>query len=165
MRMKFLSIKEYFYKLNTIGFILLLLPLGVFIFLHFRALENAPMMPDLETETTLLTIAIIIFFIDLTIVHLWWRIRLRRLETLLELAKKMDGYYSLTLLKMAVYCSFSLLSALGFFLTGSDWFTGLFILTSALLILQWPTPSAFCRYFTLRNDEREMILNGTDVKK
>ena len=162
--MKFLSIKEYFYKLNTIGFILLLLPLLPFIFLHFWSLRNAPMMPDPETETTLLIVAIIIFFIDLTSVHLWWKLRLKQLETLLELAKKMDGYYALTLLKMAVYCGYSLLMAAGFFITGSEWFTGLFILTSLLMIFQWPTPSAFCRYFTLRNDEREMIMHGTDVK-
>ncbi len=79
-----------------------------------------------------------------------------------ELAKKMDGYYVLTLLKMLVYSGYSLIMAAGFFLTGSDWFTGLFILMSLVLGLQWPTPSAFCKYFTLRNDEREMIMEGSD---
>ncbi|MEJ0057572.1 MAG: hypothetical protein WDN75_19165 [Bacteroidota bacterium] len=119
-------------------------------------------MPEPETETMLLTVAIVIFFIDLTSVHLWWKIRRKQLETLPELAKKMDGYYVLTLLKMLVYSGYSLIMAAGFFLTGSDWFTGLFILMSLVLGLQWPTPSAFCKYFTLRNDEREMIMEGSD---
>ncbi len=163
--MKFLSIKEYFYKLNTIGFILLLLPLLAFIFLYLWMLKNAAMLPDPETESTLLIVSIIIFFVDLTTVNLLWRMRLKRLNALIELAKKMDGYYTLTILKMAVYCGYSLMMAAGFFLTGSAWFTGLFILTSVLLVLQWPSPSSFCKYYTLRNDERDMIMRGTDVKK
>ncbi|NOT77220.1 MAG: hypothetical protein HOP08_20035 [Cyclobacteriaceae bacterium] len=161
--MKFLSIKEYFYKLNTIGFILLLMPLMVFIFLYYTLPENVPMVSDQEQEATLLLIVLVIFFIDLTTVHWLWSVKMKKIEKEIELAKRMDGYYSLTIMKMVMYCAGSLMMAFAFYLTSSMMFTAFFLAISIVIAFQWPSASAFCKHFRLHGREREMIMTGGDV--
>jgi hypothetical protein len=160
--MKFLSVKEYFYKLNTIGFIVLLLPTTAFAFLHYRSLSVGAPMADIIGVTTNLTAIAIITTADLTIVHLWWALRMKRLRSLIEIARKMDGYYSLTVTKMLVYCFTGMMMAVGFFLTANDWFSGLFVLLALSLVAQWPSRSSFCSQFQLRSDERAMIMENVD---
>ncbi len=161
--MKFRSIKEYFYKLNTIGFILLLLPLVAFIYLYYQPIDRRPIITELQSEIILLSALTIIFLIDLTIVHWVWSAKIQRLQTLSELARKMDGYFSLALFKMASYCGCSLLMAAGFFLTGNSLFTVLFLIIVITLTFQWPSSTSFCRHFDLRGSERDMILNNRDL--
>ncbi len=163
--MKFLSIKEYFYKLNTIGFILLLLPLLVFIFLYYWLEYHRPLMAYYESKFTLLQVAIIASLLILTGVYWVGRIRMNRLRKLIELARKMDGYYAITLLKMAGYCGCSLLMATGFFLTGDSWYTATFIIIAVSMAFQWPSRARFCRTFDLRGGERDMIMNNRDFFK
>ena len=163
--MKFLSIKEYFYKLNTIGFILLLLPLGVFIFLYYRSIAWQPWIVDQQSAFMLIGTFIIIFLVDLTIVHWVWKAKMNKLKTNIELTRKMDGYFVLTMLKMSVYCGCSLLMAIGFFLTQDSMFTGGFILFAIGMVFQWPSPALFCKHLDLRGSEREMVLQNTDMPK
>lgn len=159
--MKYLSVKEYFYKLNTIGFIVLLIPLLTFCFLYFRSLSYLPPFAhDMGLETDLIGAAVIA--LDLTIVHLWWIWKMNRLRSRLEIAQKMDGYYELTVMKMVGYCIASLLTGLGFFLTGSPTFSYYFIGLQLLLAIQWPTRSSLCSKFSLRSDERAMIMENVD---
>lgn len=163
--MKFLSIREYFYKLNTIGFILLLPPMAVFIFLYYWLGSNTPVMAFSQSSSMLMQIAIGASMVGLTGVHWTLHLKLIRLRRHIELARKMDGYYSMTILRMAGYCSCSLLMAAGFFLTGESWYTGLFILIALGMVLQWPSRQRFCRLFHLRGGERDMIMNNRDFFK
>ncbi len=160
--MKFLSVKEYFYKLNTIGFIVLLLPTGAFAFLYYRSLTTWPPMADPSGVVTNLIAVALIVFADLTIVHLWYMFKLSRLRSLIEISRKMDGYFSMTVTKMIVYCFTCLVAAAAFFLTGSEWFSGLFIALEIALIIQWPSRKSFCSKFALRNDEKAMIMQNVD---
>jgi hypothetical protein len=161
--MKFQSIKEYFYKLTTIGFILLLPPFFAFFFLYNYMLTHRPVYPGQRVETILLSIGSVIFLIALTTVHWVYYDRLRRLKKLIELARKMDGYFSITFMRMIVYCASGMLAAVGFYLTASPYFTGMFALEVAIGVLQWPSPSAFCRTLKLRGAERDMIIHGRDI--
>jgi hypothetical protein len=160
--MKFLSVKEYFYKLNTIGFIVLLLPTGVFAFLYYRSLSTWPPMADPNGVATNLVAAILIMIADLTIVHLWWAFKIKRLQTKIEISRKMEGYFSMTVTKMMVYCFTCFITAIGFFLTGSEWFSGFFLLLQVALLFQWPSRASFCAQFSLRNDEKAMIMQNVD---
>ena len=161
--MKFQSIKEYFYKLTTIGFILLLLPLVVFIFLYYYLGNQEQAITDQQSEILLISALVIIFLITLTIVHWLYNIRVRRLRKLIELAMKMDGFFSLTFLKLSTYCTCGLISSVGFYLTANSMFTGLFILIAIAAVIQWPSPSSFCRRMNLRGPERDMVLNNLDL--
>src|SRR4051812_21221616 len=160
--MKFLSVKEYFYKLNTIGFIVLLLPLGAFAFLYYRSLSTWPPMADPNGVITNLIGAALIIVADLTIVHLWWIFRMKRLQSLIEISRKMDGYFYMTVTKMIVYCFTCFVMAIGFFLTGSEWFSGLFVALEVALLFQWPSRGSFCSQFSLRSDEKAMIMQNVD---
>lgn len=161
--MKFQSIKEYFYKLTTIGFILLLLPLVVFIFLYYYLNQKEPVIMDRQTEVILLCSIVIIFLIALTSVHWLYNQRVKRLKKLLELARKMEGFFSLTFLKLSTYCTCGLIASVGFYLTANSMFTGLFILIAIAAVIQWPSPSSFCRRMDLRGSERDMVLNNRDI--
>ena len=161
--MKFQSIKEYFYKLTTIGFILLLLPLVVFIFLYYYLGNQEQAITDQQSEILLLSALVIIFLITLTIVHWLYNVRVRRLKKRIELAMKMDGFYSLTFLKLSTYCACGLIAAVGFYLTANSMFTGLFILIAIAAVIQWPSPSSFCRRMDLRGAERDMVLKNRDL--
>lgn len=163
--MNFFSIKEYFYKLNTISFILLLLPMVAFIFLYYRSIQSQPLITQ-EPEMIMTLEAVgILFLIDLTIVHWLWKGRMKKLKSRIELADRMEGYFWFTLLKMASYCGCSLLMATGFFLTANSYFTGLFALVMITILFQWPTPSSFCRQLDLRGSERDMVIHNRDLPK
>ncbi len=161
--MIFFSIREFFYKLNTIGFILLLLPLIVFVYLYLHAIETDATIIQEGDHSRLLVLFIFVLLIDLTIVHLLWILRIKKLKGLLELSKKMDGYFVLVLVRSVAYSLACLMMGLGFFLTESFYFTGLFILIILLLMIQWPTASRFSNQFDLRGSERDMVMNNRDL--
>ena len=161
--MNFFSIKEFFYKLNTIGFILLLLPLVVFILLYFRTVGSELIVTDPQQNKALLAVLVGIFVLALTIVHWLWRIRMRKMRLMLELANKMDGYFWLVLIRNAAYAGCSLLMASGFFLTANILFTGFFVLIMLVALGQWPRPSSFCKLLDLRGSERDMVMNDRDL--
>ena len=162
--MKFLSIKEFFYKLNTIGFILLLAPMLVFIFLYYRPGYTAPLITD--PAIVVIVLASLLFFIvaDLTVVRWVWKSRMRKLKALMELSRKMDGYYELVLLKLGSYSGCSLMLGAGFYLTGNPGFTVIFLLVAVVILIEWPSASAFCRQFELDGAERDMVMKNLDLK-
>ncbi len=161
--MKFLSIKEYFYKLNTIGFILLLLPIVVFIFLYYWTVHHPPLFASHEDMIIILSVLLTLLLVELMVFHLWWGKKIKRLKNVNELAKKMEGYFTLTLLKMSVYCSCSVLISAGFFLTANSGFTAVFVVVVMATAVQWPTPASFCRHLALGKNERDMMINNLDL--
>ncbi len=161
--MKFLSIKEYFYKLNTIGFILLLMPMVLFIFLYFRLISHPPIITDKSHVLMLAGSMLGIVAIALTSVHWSNASKIKRLKKVIELANKMDGYFVLSLMKMAVYCVCSLMMAAGLFLTGNSGFTAFFILLLLLVAFQWPSKDSFCKRMGLGRIERDMVMNNRDL--
>ena len=162
--MKFLSIKEFFYKLNTIGFILLLVPLLTFLFLYYTpATTPEPAITEEDGINQLTSGLITTFIIDLTIVH-WVKLaRVKKLNKLLEISKKMDGYAGIFLFRSINYTLFSLLASLCFYLTESVNFAGIFLFIIIVTLLQWPSRSAFCRLLNVTANERTMIMTNGDT--
>jgi len=119
-------------------------------------------MADSNGVITNLIAAILIVVADLTIVHLWWMLKIKRLQSLNEISRKMEGYFSLTVTKMIVYCFACFITSIGFFLTGSEWFSGLFVALELALVFQWPSRRSFCSQFLLRNDEKAMIMQNVE---
>jgi hypothetical protein len=163
--MNFFSVKEFFYKLNTLGFILLLLPVLVFLFLHINSFTTLPAIDDKDQSEALLVSLTIVILIGLTIVHLLWQNRMKRLRTLNELARKMDGYFVMVLARHGCYTAALLLLATGFYLTHSIYFTGLFIVLLLALLAQWPGAARFCMQFQLKGSERDLVLHNQDLPR
>lgn len=162
--MKFLSTKEFFYKLNTIGFILLLAPLGAFIFLYLTSVSREPVFSDPLIINWVAVAVAAIFATDLTIVHWYLKMRLQTCRKRAELASRLDGWFPIQVVRMATYCGGGLLAAVGYYLTGSLWFTLIFFVIELAGILQWPTQATFCKEFELQGMEREMVMYGRDVR-
>lgn len=163
--MNFLSVKEFFYKINTIGFILLLMPVMVFVILHFSTLDTFASINDPRQELTLLVSLGVVILVGLTIVHWLWSIRINRLRGISELARKMDGYFVLVVIRNGAYAAGSLMMGIGYYMTHSPYFTGLVIVMLLALLAQWPSPARFCLDFKLRGADRDLILHNQDLPR
>lgn len=161
--MNFFSAKEYFYKVNTIGFILLLLPVIVFLYIHVDALQSFPVVSDLPRKNQLFILISAMVVTILTVVNLLWRSRIDRMRALGELSKKMEGYFVLFVMRNGAYAASLLLISAGYYLTHSIYFTGIYFIVLLLIISQWPGPARFCLAFDLKGPERDLILHNQDL--
>lgn len=84
-------------------------------------------------------------------------------RTLDSLGKKLDRYYTFTLLRFSLVVSGSLGLAIGFYLTENQLFTILFISSLAVLLLFWPTPTKVCNDLHLKGDERTLVQYKMDT--
>lgn len=160
--MKFISIKDYFYKMYNIGYASTLLSLGLFIYFY---LQSEKINHFVNREEDVLLIQIIFSVVAtgfLTIVHWLVKGKMKILAVELSLAKKMDGYYFLAIKRIGAGLLASLWLALGFFLTGSGLFSFLFMAILLWISVQWPSPRKMCSDLSLKGDEREMILYQRD---
>ncbi|MBS1978013.1 MAG: hypothetical protein JST46_11625 [Bacteroidetes bacterium] len=163
--MQFLTVKEFFYKLNTIGFILLLVPLVVFTFLYYLGISFPAAFTDDQSVFIAAALVVIVGLLDLTVVHWVAEMKLKRHLKRPELTGRMEGYAASTILKMVAYCSWSLMSAVAFFFTGHVMFTASFLIMMIFVSFTWPTPARLCRSLELQGSEKEMVLKHLDTPK
>lgn len=161
--MNFLSVKEFFYKVNTIGFILLLLPVIVFLYIHIDALKSFPTVSGEYQKNLLLSLACAMVAAILTVVNLIWRLRIKHMKAYSELSRKMEGYFVLFVLRNGAYAASLLLVTGGYYVTHSIYFSGVFLVILVILIVQWPGPARFCKTYGLKGAERELILHNQDL--
>jgi hypothetical protein len=55
--------------------------------------------------------------------------------------------------------------AVGYYLTLSAYFTGVFIVMLLALLAQWPSPARFCLDFRLRGPDRDLVLHNQDLPR
>jgi hypothetical protein len=162
--MNFSSLKEYFYKLTNRCYLLVLLPLLIFIFLYFQ-LQSKKIIPLVQNEQDVISILIgcaIACALNLTTVHWLARKRLTLYATETGLGNKLDRYAEIIMLKMGGGSASSLLMAVGLLLTGHEFFSLLFILILIWILLQWPSSKKACKDLRLKGDEYEMVLYKKD---
>lgn len=150
--MRFFTITQYFNKLQSALFMLLMGPMLVFIGLYFY-LAGKPADPRMEY----------IVFISLAIALDWLaamilfnkKIQLTRKAQ--GLGAKLDKYFRLTIVRYGFLASSHLLAALGFYLSGSDLFAAIYAGGLTLSAFLWPSSRKVCSDLKLRGDEREMV--------
>lgn len=158
--MKFSSIKEYFYKLNNICYVITLIPLGVFIFLYLK-MQKGEIYAAIQEQQQILTVQLAVFVLSgliLTIVHLVVKKKLKVYSRELGLGNKMDRYFYLSLNRIVMGALVSILVAGGLWLTGSEIFSVYFLGILLWMASQWPTPKRMCTELLLKGDEKEMVL-------
>ena len=160
--MKFSSIKEFFYKLQSMCYAFLLLPLGILIALY--AIPQRIITPFwIEDEYTVFLLRVlfpVIAIVELTTVHWVIRAKLKTISTLPGLGDRLDKYVALAFLRTGSAVFVSLLMLIGLFLTGDVWFTGYAVTMLVIIFLQRPTPSGVSSQLQLRGNEKELILKG-----
>jgi hypothetical protein len=160
--MKFSSIKEFFYKLQSMCYAMLLLPLGILIVLYLvpGLLYSSFTIEDEQTVVLLLIIFPAVALLELTIVHLFLSARLDAISKLSGFGDRLDRYVPIAFIRTAAGVFLSIAMLVGLWLTGDSWFTGYAIAILAFIFLQRPTPENLCRQLKLKGNERELILRG-----
>ena len=162
--MNFSSIKEYFYKLTNRCYLLVLLPLLIFVYLYFQ-LQAKKIIPTIQNEEFIMLILLLstlASIVNLTTVHWLAKKRLTQYSAEVGLGRKLDRYCEIILLRMGAGSASSLLMAVGLLLTGHEFFSLLFILILIWILLQWPSSKKACKDLRLRGDEYEMVLYKKD---
>ncbi len=163
--MNFSSIKEYFYKLYNVGYLLSLFPLAVFIFLYLK-LQESPINSIIEGPENLLIAQVVGFVFGITIlttVHLVTKKKMKSLSKDLSLGNKMDHYYYLSLGRIAAGAFVSAMMGIGLYITRSEVFSVYFLGILLWMAYHWPFPKKLCAELLLKGDEREMILHKKET--
>jgi len=162
--MNFSSLQEYFYKLSNRCYLLVLLPLGLFIYL-FQQLMTRQIEPIVQDEplVNIIIVTLCVFgLVNLTTVHGVSVQRLKKYAAELGLGRKLDRYHEIVLFRIAASSASSLMMAAGFLLTGSEVFGIFFIGILLWTLLQWPTSKRACQDLQLKGDEYDMVLYKKD---
>lgn len=150
--MNFLTISQYFNKLQSAVLIILILPLLLFIALYFHLGER---LPDPRNEYFILLPGA--FLLDWLIAFLFFSKKIKIIRKEQGLGLKLEKYFRLTIVFYSIISLSSMIMALGLYLTKNDVFTWLYIGGLILCGFLWPTASKTAKYLRLRGDEREMV--------
>lgn len=158
--MKFSSIKEYFYKLYNVCYMITLIPLAIFIYLYLtlQAVELNSILQNANYILIAQGAFFVIVFVALTIVHLVIRKKMKLVAREFGLGNKMDKYYSYAVLRISAGALASVIVGGGLLITGSEIFSIYFLLILLWMAYHWPMPKRMCAELALKGDEREMIL-------
>lgn len=160
--MNFSSVKEYFYRLHSRCYALLLLPLVLLIALYalqrFAGLTLA--VPDEETLFILNIVLPVVVVLELTSVHLVAYLKMKNIRQMKGMGDRLDSYASLITIKMIIGVSSSVIVLAGLMLTEEELFIGYFVVCLAFILFQRPTPKRLSNQLQLKGDERELILKG-----
>lgn len=161
--MKYNSLGQYFYKLYTIIFILLLVPLGVFIFLYQRVQLGIQKPIEFDVNEEFVFYSVMgLAVLDWLFVTGFFYHRLRTIRKTSSLGERLSQYANLTIVRNAVISTGMLLLAAGYYLTENKWLTVVFLAALLLPVVQWPVPKRVCLHLKLRGDEYKMVLYRMD---
>lgn len=161
--MKFNSLGQFFYKLYTFIFVLMLWPIAVFIFLYkglqFELLKTIALELAVELITyTIVALAVILWLLTILV----FRFKLKAIRKISSLGERLSRYASLCIKYNAWISLGMLLLAGGYYLTENKWITIIFIASLMMPLLQWPFPRRVCKDLKLKGDEHMMVLYRMD---
>ena len=155
--MNFLTIGQYFNKLQSTLLLILIVPLLTFTALFF---VTAGFLKDEQSAYYIVFSAAV--FLDWTIALIIFNKKIESARNQQGLGAKLDKYFTLTIVRYSILSSASLLLAVGLYLSGSDVFIVLYVAGLLLAAVLWPTPAKVSRDLRLRGDEREMVYYKKD---
>lgn len=155
--MTFISISQYLNKLQILFFLLLMPPLLVFIALYF-------LFPDLpgETRAEYLIIIPLAALVDLVLGMIISNKKIKSVRNAQGLGAKLDKYFRITIVRYSFLTSAGFVLAIGFFITGSDLFSALYVGNLLVSASYWPSAARVCKELMLKGDEREMVFYKKD---
>lgn len=159
--MKFNSLKEYFYRLNSVGYQALMVPLILFIFYYAQSFFYEPrlMVPDPNLQRYILVGLVIVGLVILTLVQ-WVTVRkANQLVKQVSLGLRLEQLGGVLINRMIWQSVVTLLMPLGQVITGHFAFTIGFGVGLVGYFLFWPTPERICRLLKLKGDERQLVIS------
>jgi hypothetical protein len=165
--MKFGTVREYFSKLNTVGFQLMMMPLILFIVYYSQWIIQMPELVKFSKETSaVLLIGIVSFCIAmLVIVQVSTKKKANKIAKEIGLGIKLEKLGSALKSKMIALSSLILLMPLMLLFTDEGYFAIAFGVLSLWYFLQWPTPGRVAQLLKLRGDEKTMVISRGEAFK
>lgn len=155
--MKFITLGQYFYTLYSVLLGVLLFPIFLFT-LSYLISEKIP-----SQSSALLFACAGLVACDWLVSFILFNKKIKSIRNRQGLRLKLEKYFDITIVRYILNAAGCLLLAYGFYRSGADYFTVLFIINLLLLGLVWPTPAKVCRDLKLKGDEREMVYYKKDI--
>lgn len=163
--MQYSSLREYFYKLHNLLYVIALVPLLVFVVLYWLmergSLEGVLKSDERSSQLILIILSLLVTTEWLASLFLFNK-GMKAIRTLGSLGSKLDRYFSFTIIRFALIESGAFGLAIGFYLTEDSSFTIIFAASFCLMLLFWPTPSKVCDDLHLKGDERLLVSSKGD---
>jgi len=156
--MSFITITQYFNKLQIVLFALLIVPLLGFIALYFFV-SGMPPDPRMEYYIIIPTAVLLDWLVAMIIFNK----KIKSARNTQGLGAKLDKYFELTIVRYCILSSSSFILAVGFYLSKSDFFTAMYLAGLVLSGILWPTGRRVSDDLRLRGDEREMVYFKKDT--
>lgn len=164
--MKYNSLREYFYKLHTTLYAIILVPLLLFVFFYLE-INSERMVPVYSKEQVIYSILTYLFcflmIVDGVMAYFLFRRLIQATFGIVSLGEKLDVYFKAIVIRTALLSGAGILMATGFFLTANAIFTVFFLIILSLISILWPTPNRIAKELRLKNDERTIILKKGDL--
>lgn len=157
--MDFFTIEQYFNKLFSALFVILLVPIGVFIGSYLRSV--GPISTPISFSTDHYYLAAIVVA-DWVLIFILFNKRIKSIRNGQGLRVKLEEYFRLTIVRYICGALGCLVLAYGFYISNDEVYTGTFVVSLLVLGLLWPTSPKVCRDLKLRGDEREMVYYKKD---
>lgn len=160
--MQYTSVKEYFYKLYSRLFLLVLIPLTAFV-LIYRGIQSdaigSPLAGDVKAVEMVRFIFLGVAVLDWVMATFYFQKTLKPARTLVSLGERLDRYCVITLTRFVIIVSGLLVLAVGFYLLEDQVLTIAFMAGLALLGFIWPFPFRVSRHLKLKGDEKNWVQN------
>ncbi len=165
--MKFGTVQEYFSKLYTMGFQLMMLPLILFIAYYAQWIIKMPGLVKLDKEISnaLLITLVCLSVIVISIVQMLTQKKAKQIAKEVGLGIKLEKMGSVLKTKMATLSTMTILMPLMLLFTDEKYFAMAFGVLLFWYFLQWPTPGRVSRLLKLKGDEKAMVLSRGDAFK
>ena len=163
--MKYNSIREYFYKMYTLLFAIILAPLIVFLIIYWLIIQEeirGPFYLDESTTQILLLLLGGVVIMDWIGSLMVFGKGISSIISVPSLGDRLDKYYRYTLVRFSIVATGTLTLAVGFYLTEDQMFTVIAGGSMLLLLMFWPFPSKVCRDLKLKGDERTLVFYKKD---
>lgn len=165
--MKFGTVREYFSKLYTMGFQLMMIPLILIIVYYAQWIIKIPELVKFNKEVSnaLLFIMGCLNVIVVIVVQILTQKRTNQIANEVGLGIKLEKAGSVLKTKMATLSTMILLMPLLLLFTDENYFAIGFVVLSLWYFLQWPTPGRVSRLLKLKGDEKAMVISRGDAFK
>lgn len=152
--MEFHTTRHYLNRLHIIHYALILVSIAVFMYLYMQ-----PYSEPLVQHNELLAIAFLFIMLsDWVVAIVITSQLLKRANQSVSLYEKLKRYFSISIIRAAVFAMSSLLAAAGLYLTHHILFSGAFLINLLVIVFFWPTSARLGDELKLTASEREVLL-------
>ena len=165
--MKFGTVREYFSKLYTMGFQLMMIPLILFIVYCAQWIIKMPELVKFDEKISSVVFIIMcgLSIIVPVIIQMITKTQANRIAREVGLGIKLEKMGSVIRVKMTALSILILLMPVLLLFTDDNNFAIIFGVLSCWYFLQWPTPKRIARLLKLRGDEKTMVISRGDAFK